>query len=318
MKSKISNGMKKYLKTISYLIVSILVGVTAVYAGDLTPPGAPAKTMKSLADLYQLTDTGANTPSTSFTTPAYNPPTGTMNSLESIYDLLTSKIAYINTNEASILSSISPFGIKGTMSNIGAQNITPSTSNQTITQGYHNGSGTVAGDADLIASNIKKDTVLFGVTGNLEGIDTSSGDATAEHILAGKKAWVDGVEVTGTIPTQTLSNANDTVSAGYYEATTLAGVDTDLTSANIKSGVTLFGVEGDTNVVNTSSGDAITTDILIGKKAWVDGAEVTGTATTGGSYGLPKTGQTICYDVSGGVISCTNGDTALGGQDGYY
>jgi hypothetical protein len=34
-------------------------------------------------------------------------------------------------------------------------------------------------------------------------------------------------------------------------------------------------------------------------------ATYAGTATAGGSYGLPKTGQTTCYDASGGVITCT-------------
>ncbi|NLE95575.1 MAG: hypothetical protein GX600_07850 [Dehalococcoidia bacterium] len=50
--------------------------------------------------------------------------------------------------------------------------------------------------------------------------------------------------VAGTIETQTLSAANDTVNAGYYAATTLSAVDTDLAAGNIKSGTTVFGVAG--------------------------------------------------------------------------
>jgi hypothetical protein len=53
-----------------------------------------------------------------------------------------------------------------TESNVGTQNITPGTAAQTITQEYHNGSGSVSGDADLTAENIKKDVEIFGVTGN--------------------------------------------------------------------------------------------------------------------------------------------------------
>lgn len=49
---------------------------------------------------------------------------------------------------------------------------------------------------------------------------------------------------TGEIATQTLSAANDTVAAGYYEATTLSDVDADLAAANIVSGKTIFGVAG--------------------------------------------------------------------------
>ena len=46
-------------------------------------------------------------------------------------------------------------------------NITPGTSAQTIAAGYHNGSGQVAGDANLVAGNIKSGTNIFGVTGTL-------------------------------------------------------------------------------------------------------------------------------------------------------
>ena len=62
-------------------------------------------------------------------------------------------------------SSSSGLGLTGTMPNNGAVNITPSTGAQTIVAGYHNGSGSVAGDADLSASNIVKGVNIFGVTG---------------------------------------------------------------------------------------------------------------------------------------------------------
>ncbi len=66
-------------------------------------------------------------------------------------------------------SNASGAGLSGSMVNVGQQDITPGTSAQTITQGYHDGTGTVAGDTDLTADNIKKDTVIFGVTGTYEG-----------------------------------------------------------------------------------------------------------------------------------------------------
>ena len=55
----------------------------------------------------------------------------------------------------------------GSMPNVGAQNITPGTTTQVITAGYHNGTGAVQGDADLVAGNIKKDVTIFGVTGTM-------------------------------------------------------------------------------------------------------------------------------------------------------
>jgi len=99
-------------------------------------------------------------------------------------------------------------------------------------------------DADLATANIKGGSTIFGVAGNSNVVNTSSGTASATEILDSYVAWVDGSEVTGSVVTQTLSAANDTVSAGYYVGTTLSTVDSDLIAANISSGVTIFGVTG--------------------------------------------------------------------------
>lgn len=56
----------------------------------------------------------------------------------------------------------------GTMPNRGAMIITPGTSNITIPVGYHNGSGYVKGDQNLVASNIKQGVSIFGVLGTLK------------------------------------------------------------------------------------------------------------------------------------------------------
>ncbi len=57
-------------------------------------------------------------------------------------------------------------------------------------------------------------------------VDTTSGDAVADEILAGHKAWVDGLEVTGTRPPAILRKTGQTTSYesgddGDYES----GVD---------------------------------------------------------------------------------------------
>lgn len=185
-------------------------------------------------------------------------------------------------------------GLTGTMPNIGAQNITPGTSPQGITAGYHDGTGEVAGDADLVAGKIINGVQIFGVTGTAI---VATGTATDAQVRDGVSYSNSGGASTGTMRTRTLSPDNDTVNAGYYGATTLSTVDTDLATGNIRSGVTVFGVAGDPNVVNTSSGDAVSADIVSGKIAWVDGTEVTGTASLGATYsaGVPKTGQTTSY-----------------------
>ena len=67
---------------------------------------------------------------------------------------------------------------------------------------------------------------------------------------------------------QTLSATTTVVNAGYYAATTLTAVDTDLAAGNIRTNVTIFGIAGtlSTNAAGSSSSAAV-----------------------------PKTGQTISY-----------------------
>ena len=157
---------------------------------------------------------------------------------------------------------------------------TLSSNNTTVAEGFYNGTTLDTVDPDLATANIRAGITIFGVPGKNEVVDTTSGDALAGELMAGKIAWVDGAEVVGTLPTQTLTPSNDVVSAGYYAATNLTQVDTDLVTGNIRQGITVFGVNGKTEVADTSSGTAIATDIKAGNVAWVDGVEVTGTLPT--------------------------------------
>jgi Protein of unknown function (DUF1566) len=110
--------------------------------------------------------------------------------------------------------------------------------------------------------------------------DNATG-ALPEEVLAGGTYWSlrsDGSwgPQVGTMPIATLSDTTTTVQGGFYAATDLVTVDPDLQSGNLRAEVTVFGISGDPNVVDTSSGDALAEEILDGKKAWVDGVEVTG------------------------------------------
>lgn len=98
-------------------------------------------------------------------------------------------------------SNGSATGINGAMANHGALGITPGTAAQTIPAGYHNGAGSVAGDANLVAGNIKSGASIFGVGGSSNVVDTTevTAAATAADISIGKKAYVNGVLVTGTL-----------------------------------------------------------------------------------------------------------------------
>lgn len=85
------------------------------------------------------------------------------------------------------LSSVQINAISPTKS---AQTYTPTTSNQTIASGqWLSGAQTIAGDANLLAENIKKDISIFGVTGTYEG---SGGGGTALDILIRCNSTSDG------------------------------------------------------------------------------------------------------------------------------
>ena len=86
--------------------------------------------------------------------------------------------------------------LTATVTTKAAATITPGTTTQTISANqYLTGVQTIAGDADLIAKNIKSGVNIFGVTGDF----TADATATASDIIAGETAYVDGAEVTGTL-----------------------------------------------------------------------------------------------------------------------
>ena len=53
----------------------------------------------------------------------------------------------------------------------------------------------------IIPENIKKNVTIFDVTGTMQpGIDTSDADATANDIVSGKTAYINGEKITGILP----------------------------------------------------------------------------------------------------------------------
>ena len=125
--------------------------------------------------------------------------------------------------------------ITGTLA---AQTLSPA--NDTVNEGVYAATTLSAVDVDLAAGNIAVSTIIFGITGTY----TNDADAIAANILSPKTAYVSGVKITGTMPTQTLSPGSNNVSAGYYAATTLSAVDTDLAAGNIAVSTIIFGITG--------------------------------------------------------------------------
>lgn len=105
-------------------------------------------------------------------------------------DILNNKTAYVSGSK-----------ITGNIPTKSAETYTPTTTDQTISQGrYLSGNQTIKGDANLISSNIKAGTTIFGVTGNSNVMDTtepSSTTASASNVQAGMSAYVNGVRIVG-------------------------------------------------------------------------------------------------------------------------
>jgi hypothetical protein len=95
---------------------------------------------------------------------------------------------------ANVLAGTSIAGTAGTMPNRGAMTITPGTTSQIIPTGFHNGSGTVVGDVDLIASNILNGVNIFGVVGNIvPGKKFTTGSASSGSISSSTTYSVSGL-----------------------------------------------------------------------------------------------------------------------------
>jgi len=325
------NEMKKRLAT---PLVILMLGMLAAvaFAGDLNSPAAPsdsASAMFTFEDLYNRLLSGVTGAKRtgSFTEPTSGPGS-TMHNLNQIMEKAPA-IDAAGASTSDVLISKTFWGLTsgtwgprtGAMPNRGAVTMTPGTADQAITQGFHDGTGKVTGDANLVTGNIKSGATIFGVAGKTEVVDTTSGNAAATDLRSGKKAYVAGVEVTGTIAAGaantdgTNGTTTVTIPAGIYagnEKTTAA--DTNLVTGNIKSGATIFGVAGKTEVVDTTSGNAAATDLRSGKKAYVAGVEVTGTiaagaANTNGTNGT--TTVTIPAGIYAGTEKTTAADTNL-------
>jgi hypothetical protein len=166
--------------------------------------------------------------------------------------ILSGKIAFVNGAK-----------ITGTMANNGAVTITPGTANVTIAAGYHNGSGYVVGDADLVTGNIRAGVSIFGVSGKTQVVDTTEGTnpITASDVLTGHYGWVNGARVTGTVPLKGnnpsagyemqigISTSGGSVflkaPAGLYQSDTwIKSTEGNAKSENVKLGVSLLGMVG--------------------------------------------------------------------------
>jgi len=101
---------------------------------------------------------------------------------------------------------------------------------------------------------------------------------------------------------------------GYYSGKTATVNDTNLATENIKSGVTIFGVAGATNVIDTTEAavPAAAANISAGKKAFVNGALVTGSLSGGCTCSGTMNGTRWCDNGNGTVTDLLGGGGAAG------
>ncbi|MCP3900808.1 MAG: hypothetical protein GY707_13960, partial [Desulfobacteraceae bacterium] len=162
------------------------------YAGDLDSPADPSNAtsaMYQLEDIYNRLDNGTEGSKRSG---AFTEPTSSPGRTGYTLDEIMGKTPLAdNTNGAvpsEVLNNKTYWGLRtdgswgsqtGTMANVDTQSITPGVASQTITLGYHSGSGSVDGDSDLVTGNIKSGVSIFGVAGDSNVVNTSTGDAAA-------------------------------------------------------------------------------------------------------------------------------------------
>ena len=120
---------------------------------------------------------------------------------------------------------------------------------------------------------------------------TEDADAAAGDILSGKTAFGSGGSITGSMTNNgatggTISTKAGTVNipAGFTSGGSVSISSTEqakIIAGNIKSGITLLGQAGKSSVVDTeiSSDAATAATIVSGKKAYVNGSLITGSAT---------------------------------------
>ncbi len=204
-------GIKKIFREATIALVAAIICGSAVWAGSLTPGAGPAAGGYTLEDIYNRLNTNAAATAGSHSFSPSGTPSESMYSLTQIYDKIPtidgSKIL-AGTNYlgvAGVIADCSNEGGNGCYANSGywtaaaGSNVSGGAGLLTfnIPDGYYSGKTATAVDADLISANIKNGINIFGVDGNGNVADTSSGDAVAGDILSGKTAWVDGTEITG-------------------------------------------------------------------------------------------------------------------------
>lgn len=250
------------------------------FTGDAIFPGGTESSTKQLSTQAAKTITPTKTAQTAVAAGKYTTGAVTVAAIPSAYQDVTP----VTAGAADVLSGqviVDAIGneVEGTMPNIGAQTASVNAGGSvTISKGYHDGTGKITGNS--LASQ-------------------TPGDAAAANILTGKKAWVGGTQITGTManngavaPSALAAGGSYTIPAGYHSGT---------------GKVTAAALSGQT------AGTATAAQILKGQTAWVAGTKLTGSMVNNGAAELTIDGLTVTsvtipagYHNGSGTVSLTS------------
>jgi len=315
--------MKKYTQSILVLLVVaiLMMGGHIQAGGPLEPTNAPAPTMHSLEEIYQHTQSllPLMSPQTlSATTTVMQAGYYAATNLNEVevdltnINLRSGTDIYGISGDSNVVNTVSGTAIasdllSGKTAFVAGVQVTGNVPMGTnvigvdgnpvvpIPDGLYSSSKTAtAGDTNLVTGNVKAGTVLFGVSGDGNVVDTLSGDAVAEDILTGKIAFVAGEQITGNVPAGNSVNGIDgspvmIIPDGLYSGSrTATANDSDLLAGNIVTGTAIFGVAGAAVI---ATGDAVAGNVMTGRTfSTTGGLSAVGTMVNQGDRGyMPGT-----------------------------
>lgn len=260
-----NHSLLKHTVLLAVIALVFALGGVAVRAGTLSPSAAPAATGYTLGDIYGRLTTNASATAGDHSLGSSGAPAGTFNTMTQIYDAIPTILANtvkLGTSYLGVAGTLTPDGGTATAASL----FTGATAHLTDDWTLDTGTLSIACATSTFdgTDNLAADAYDGDGDGTNRFCITDSGTATAGGILSGLVAWIDGVEITGTMTDRTGTDTASTARAaaggvnyftapeGYYDGTArvsatdaqVAALDADIAAGNIADGIAIFGVTG--------------------------------------------------------------------------